>query len=61
MKLVPVFCVAAFPAASLTSTAIVYEVPLTRLAMSEAAYVTSQVFPVSEQVSETPFIVVVTV
>ena len=37
VKLVPVFWVAALPAASLTSTAIVYELPLDSPAMSEAA------------------------
>ena len=61
MKLVPVFWVAALVAASLTSTAMVYEVPLDRLAMSDAAYVMAHVLVFTVQVSVTLLIVVVTV
>ena len=61
MKVVPVFWVAAFPAASLTSTAMVYVVPLVSACRSDAATVTAQLLDETEQVSCTPLIVVVTV
>ena len=49
------------PAASLTSAAMVYDEPLDKLAMSDAAYVIWQVLDETEQVSVTLLIVVVTV
>ena len=61
MKLVPVFWVAALPAESLTSTAIVYVEPLVSACRSDAATVTAQLLDDTEQVSWTPLIVVVTV
>ena len=61
MKLVPVFWVAALPAASLTSTAMVYDVPLVSPCRSDAATVTVQLLDDTEHVSVTLLIVVVTV